>query len=774
MASHCLFIHVNLLAPVASPDTIPISEATIFGHLKNHGFSGQILGDFADRPLKPQVLARIIQRDQPVIIGFTAYQENIEQIRLWARLSKKLSPDVKIILGGPQVTFMPGRALGHMPEVDFLCRGEGEEVMLGLVQALRDGKDPAHVPGLCLLQNGHIVETGPACGVKDLDLYPSPYLMGLIDLAHKERMVMLTSRGCSYQCAFCYTPNASDRKVRFYSTERIIEEMKYLRSKGIAAFWFADPNFSFSRKRLETLLEAMIREVPGITFWCQTRYDLVDRDMVSLLKKAGADNVAFGLESANPNVLKKINKPIDLDRLSQVIRLTQNAGIQVELFSMFGLPGETFEQALNTLEFVKDHQVAVDGNSISQQAHLFFGTPLNDRPGKYGIRPFRRTRPAYLSVCRDYETDQMSQDAIRRAGLIWRLNREDFADDVQNEMNLFYRAAFITQNRSALADRPEASLFLSRIYLALEEYRAAVDTMQASIKAFPGEPNVRGLVEGAFTCFKLTQETAQPGFKVVFDCEGSVDGRLVPATYGRFQEGIVGSGSLLPEFEKHLCQIAQGRSGRFDIPFPEAYGQKDLAGKVATFRVHVHCALAPMTIERYEDLDEERLRNEYPLQDGKALRQHNINLYYKVMVGRMMRGQPTDPEDGLMLANLCLKLGFVDRAAEIAEKLVENPVIFAHAAHLFEMNEQPQKALDLLRRAPQDSPKGRLIRAQALFDLNRLEESETTAEDINLPSNIQLAHLRVQLAAKLALPVETYLEREEVLLDAKTHALVQT
>ena len=85
-----------------------------------------------------------------------------------------------------------------------------------------------------------------------------------------------------------------------------------------------------------------------------------------------------------------------------------------------------------------------------------------------------------------------------------------------------------------------------------------MDTMQASIKAFPAGPDVRGLVEGAFTCFKLTQETAQPGFKVVFDCQGSVDGKPVPATYGRFQEGIVGNGSLLPEFEKHLCQMAQG------------------------------------------------------------------------------------------------------------------------------------------------------------------------------------------------------------------------
>jgi len=91
MSAHFLFIHANLLAPVESPDTIPISEATILAHLKSHGFSGQILGDFANSPLKPRVLAKAIDTSQPLAIGFTAYQENIEQIRLWARFAKKLS-----------------------------------------------------------------------------------------------------------------------------------------------------------------------------------------------------------------------------------------------------------------------------------------------------------------------------------------------------------------------------------------------------------------------------------------------------------------------------------------------------------------------------------------------------------------------------------------------------------------------------------------------------------------------------------------------------------
>ena len=759
------------MAPVESPDTIPISEATILAYLKNHGFSGQIFGDFADSPLKPRVLAKAIDASQPLAIGFTAYQESIEQIRLWARFAKKLSHTIKIIIGGPQVTFMPAEALRHMPEVDFLCRGEGEEVMLGLAKALSQATDIARVPGLCFLREDEVIETGPAYGANDLDTYPSPYLMDLIDLRYKERAVMLTSRGCPYDCAFCYTPKASHKKVRSYSTERVIEEMKYLKSKGIRAFWFADPNFSFSRRRLVTLLEAIIREVPGITFWCQTRYDLVNRELLSLLRRAGADNVAYGLESANQSVLERINKPINLERLSRVIRLTQEAGINVELFSMFGLPGETFDQALGTLAFVKKNRVAVDGNSISQQAHLFFGTPMNDNPAAYGIRPFRRTRPAYLSICRDYETDNMSADEIRRISLIWRLNRNDFAEDVRAGRNLFHRAAFITQNRSALAD-PEATCLLARIYLALEEYGAALDCMKLLSKKFPEHPAAQELLQGPFLCLKVGRHTARPGFKVIYDCQGSIDGRVIPATCGRFQEAILGEGMLFPEFERHLDGMSPGEYAKFDMTFPPDYGQRDLAGKVVTFRVRVYHTMEPVTVESYKGLDEQGLRNEYELEDTEGLRQQNINLYYMVLHGATMRGLVPEMTDSLMLANLYLKLGFVDLAIAVTEKLPENHIALTHGAHIFRMNGQPQKALELLDRVGEDVTRARLIRAQALFDLNRLEESEATVKDMKLPNNIQLEDLRLQLAATLALPMETYLKREEALLEAKTQAML--
>lgn len=773
MSGHFLFVHVNLLAPRQSPDTIPISEATILAHLKHHGFSGQILEDFADAPLRPRTLAQTIQAKRPLALGFTAYQENIEQIRLWARFAKRVAPDIKVILGGPQVTFMPGEALRHMPEVDYLCRGEGEEVMLAFAQALAQGQDTAKVPGLCLLRDGIAVDTGFVWGTDELDTYASAYLTDSIDLRLKDRAILLTSRGCAYDCAFCYTPKASGRRVRFYSIGRIIEEMTYLKSKGMKAFWFADTNFSVSRKRLVSFLEAIIQKVPGITFWCQTRYDLMDRDLLVLLKRAGADNVAYGLESANPGVLKKIEKPIDLERLSEVIRMTQETGMNVELFSMYGLPGETLDQALQTLSFVQTNGVAVSGNSISQQAHLFFGTPMSDDPDAFGIHVSHYTRPAYLSVCRDYETDAMSAQDIRRASLIWRVNRNDLLEDIHAGRNLFHRAAFITEHYSDLTDRPEAGCLLSRIYLTLEEYGAAAHCMKALSRSFPESNMVAQMLRGPFRFFKKTQGAARHGFQVIYDCQGSVQSQVVPATCGRFQEAIVGESPLLTAFEKQLVGIASGGWTEFGVTFPVDYGQKELAGKAVMFRVHVHYVKEPFYVNNYEELfDEGLLQNEYGSADLDGLRQHNINLYYLVLHGAARTGLVPQMPDALMLINLYLKLGFFDRAKALSKKLPANPVALSQQAQVFRMNNRPETALELLDGIEKKGQGEQLLQAQAFFDLGRLKESEGIAEGLDLAGNIQLHQLRVQLAGRLALPVKVYLDRQDALLDARISAML--
>jgi hypothetical protein len=126
-----------------------------------------------------------------------------------------------------------------------------------------------------------------------------------------------------------------------------------------------------------------------------------------------------------------------------------------------------------------------------------------------------------------------------------------------------------------------------------------------------------------------------------------------------------------------------------------------------------------------------------------------------------------------MLMNLFLTLGFVDRAVALIEDLPQNPVALSHGAHIFGVNGQPEKTLELLDRAGTDGPRGPLIRAQALFDLDRLEEAEALVRDMKNLNDIQLAGLQVELASRLCLPMETLLERKKRLLDAKMQALLQ-
>ncbi len=770
-----LFIHVNKGASKRSSDTIPISEAYILSCLRQQGFDGGILVDCLDRPLSLVHLEGILREKRPLALGFGAYQENMEAIRVWARFAKSILPDIKVILGGPQVTFMPGEALCQMEEVDFLCRGEGEMVMSQLAHCLAEGRNDARqIPGLCLLLEGSPFETGPLPGCRNLDDYPSPYLTDLIDVEEKEQAILFTSRGCTYNCLFCYTPRASGRQIRFHSIDRIIEEIKYLRKKGLNRFWFADPNFSFSRERLEEVLEAIIRKTPGISFWCQTRYDLVDRELLGLLRSAGAHTVAFGLESGAPEVLRGINKHLDLDRLSRIIAQSQNAGLNVELFTLYGLPGETFTQALKTLNFVKRNRVVIQGNSISQQLHLFFGTPFSQDPSSHGIRPLPWTRPAYLSVCRDFETDSMSANEIRRMSLIWYLNRHEFMEDVEAGRNLFQRANFISRYWKELSGFPEARYLLARIYLELEEYADALEQISVLKDRFPDHPLTRRILASPPRIFRLVhRKAASMGDKVIYDCEGYYGDTLVPGTAGRYQNAILGSGELLPDFEHALCGIRPLRWAEFPVTFPRDYFNHDLAGKTLRFQVYLHHVLRPVKLERMEDLETCAPRNIYRLQDLPSLQQYSEKLYYLVLRETSLPALSREITDYLNLFGFYIKLGFRQRALDMAGRIPMEPGLAGHMAKLLRSGGMAEEALEVVEAADSMDGQLQLIKAQCLFDLKRWDEAERTAGQFSDSGDEEILDLRVKLARRLALPVKEYLRRVNGLLECRVRNLKQ-
>jgi radical SAM superfamily enzyme YgiQ (UPF0313 family) len=359
-------------------------------------------------------------------VGFGVYQRNIFHINALVTLVKESVSDALIILGGPQITFLPDDALSVLPGVDFLCRGEGEPVILAVTDAILSGKTASPVPGTTSRNTQGEYITGPSVApAKDLDEYPSPWLEGVLDPADMDEAIMLTSRGCPHVCSFCYTPAAFGGKIRAHSVERVIEEIAFVASRGSGRLWFADPNFSFSEKRVIEILEGIARRDLKVDMWIETRADMLNKELIALMKKAGVNMIAMGLESASENVYPHLKKNLDPDRVRKAIEMTFKAGMDVELFSQYALPHEHFEDAMQTLNFVKASGVKIRGNSNAQQMQIYYGSEIAADPAKFGVKPLRDSFQPCMGIGTEFETDWMSKDEIDRVKAAWKAESLD-------------------------------------------------------------------------------------------------------------------------------------------------------------------------------------------------------------------------------------------------------------------------------------------------------------------------------------------------------------
>jgi radical SAM superfamily enzyme YgiQ (UPF0313 family) len=343
-----------------------------------------------------------------------------------ARLIKSIDRNIKTAIGGPQATFMPTAALAELPEIDYICRSSGEVTLLQVAQAVQNGTPFSGLLGVSYKDlDGALRDTGELEGFTDLDRYPSPYLDNLFDYSRMREAIMLTSRGCPHHCIFCYTPGAFKHQVRFHSVDRVIEEIRWIRKRGVRRLWFADPNISFRPARLVELLDRILGDGLKSEMWLQTRADLVNPELMHKMKQAGVKTIAFGLESASERVMAKLDKRVSIQRVADAIRLAQGEDIEVELFTMFGLPYETFDDAMETLEFVKKNKVKIMGNTNSQQMQIYFGAPMAKQYEAYNIRPVNNDRPAYISIGCQYETDFMTHKEIQKVQGLWRAHSLD-------------------------------------------------------------------------------------------------------------------------------------------------------------------------------------------------------------------------------------------------------------------------------------------------------------------------------------------------------------
>lgn len=338
--------------------TPPLGIGYISSCLKQHGHETLIIDALRDK-LQDDEIIEILDRNEINVVGLTCLTAFYKEV---VQLSKKLKARGKrVIIGGAHPTFLPKETLEDS-DADFVIIGDGE---LALTELADKNLDNSEIQGVYskndLPQNpkrAKIVENLDELPFPDWEqINPQKYPIAPFGAVTKNYPigVLLSSRGCPCACTFCANPNISGRKVRMRSPENIVSEIEYLvKNFNVKEISFIDDNLLLDKNHAKKLFNLIIQKGLNKLSFCSPngiRADSVTKDLMDLMKKAGWYYVAFGIESANPQILLNIKKNESVDIIKNAVKTAKDAKLEVQGFFIFGLPGETKETIKETTNF---------------------------------------------------------------------------------------------------------------------------------------------------------------------------------------------------------------------------------------------------------------------------------------------------------------------------------------------------------------------------------------------------------------------------------------
>jgi len=301
-----------------------------------------------------------IEDFKPDLVGMQTYCTNIQQCNKVANIVKKHSKKIKVVLGGAQVTIFPEESV-KKENIDFVIVGEGEIVFEELIKTLKNNNsDFREVNGLVWKKKKKIIMNSKQELIKNLDSIPIParHLFPIkkyhssAQLRGKRTLNIMTSRGCPYRCAYCSGHISFGKTFRFFSPNRVIEEIiSMIKDFKIDSIQFYDETFTVNRERVFDLCNALIKNNIKLPWACFTRVNLVDEELLKKMKEGGCYQIFFGVESGNQRLLDLIKKDITIEQAKNAIKLCKKVGIETFCSFMLNLPDETLEESWKTINF---------------------------------------------------------------------------------------------------------------------------------------------------------------------------------------------------------------------------------------------------------------------------------------------------------------------------------------------------------------------------------------------------------------------------------------
>jgi radical SAM superfamily enzyme YgiQ (UPF0313 family) len=277
----------------------------------------------------------------------------------------------KSIVIGPHVTALPGESLKKYPELDYVIIGEAEESLRELIDALEYDKPLDMIRGIGFKKgDGTICITGNRPPIEDLNTlrYPRHDLLPLdkyvLPMIGRKYTFVMTSRGCPFNCIFCRSPVMWGKKVRKRSPDNVIGELKELKKIGIDNIIFHSDTFTLDRKWTLDLCQKIIDKKLHIRWIANSRANTVDKEMLTLMKRAGCWMIAYGFESGSQEILDQSKKEITIEQIRNAARWTDEAGIKVWGYFIIGLPGETKDTIDQTIRLAKELPLSIANFAI--------------------------------------------------------------------------------------------------------------------------------------------------------------------------------------------------------------------------------------------------------------------------------------------------------------------------------------------------------------------------------------------------------------------------
>jgi len=337
----------------------PLGLLMVAAVLKARGHSVRFLDAPAERKSIDQI-AEIIN-DYQVAIILTSTMTISEDAEVLSRL-KETRPSLITIVFGSHPTFRPKDTLDKAG-IDIIIMGEPEFIAADLLAALDKGGDSwRKVKGIGYKQDAEyklnerypLIENLDELPFVDRGMLPKGAVYFNPIVKKTPYTAIITSRGCLGQCTYCTVPFFYDARVRYRSTQNVIEELKNIQEEGYREVYFRDENLAFSKERIKEISSGMLDNKLNISWICNARIGALDRGLIRLMKDAGCHLIKFGVESGVQEILDRAKKGIRISQTRETFLWASQTGIDTHAHVMLGMPGESRETIVETIKFIEE------------------------------------------------------------------------------------------------------------------------------------------------------------------------------------------------------------------------------------------------------------------------------------------------------------------------------------------------------------------------------------------------------------------------------------